>query len=177
MLFAKPKTPDWFEAELAQAQAALYSYACAMLGGSADAWDVVQNANKVMLDKASEVQNPQDVMPWGFTVVRFEVMAHRKKALRDRHIFNLSVLEKIAEHAASQSIDFQERVVALEACLKKLPERQRECLALRYDEDLSVRDVARRLHRTENAVAIVLCRARLALAQCIAGRLAEGDTT
>ena len=79
------KTPSWLAAELVQAQAALYSYACAMLGGSADAWDVLQNANKVMLEKASEVQGPQDVMPWAYTVVRFQAMAHRKRASRDRH--------------------------------------------------------------------------------------------
>ena len=94
-----------------------------MLGGSADAWDVVQNANTVILEKASEVQGPQDFMPWAYTIVRFQVMALRKNASRDRHIFNLDVLERISRHASLQSVDFPERLAATEECLKQLSER------------------------------------------------------
>ena len=51
--------------------------------------------------------------------------------------------------------------MALEECLNKLPERQREYLTLRYDEDLPLREVAQRFRRTENAVAAVLYRAEI----------------
>ena len=151
----------------------LYSYACAMLGGSADAWDVLQNANKVMLEKASEVEGPHDFMPWAYTVVRFQAMALRKKASRDRHIFNLGVLEKISHHAGLQSVDFPERLAVLGECLNKLPERQREYLTLRYDEDLRVREMAKgsiaRKMRWQPCST-----ARLALAECMACELAKG---
>jgi RNA polymerase sigma-70 factor, ECF subfamily len=166
--------PGWFAAELAEAQSALYCFACALLGGSADAWDVVQTANKVMLEKWSQVQLPSDFMPWAYTVVRFQVMAHCKNRSRERHIFNLGVLDKIAQHAASHSAEVGERVVALEECLQQLPERQREYVALRYGQEMSLHEVAQRLKRPENAVAAVLYRARLALARCIEGKLAEG---
>ena len=128
--------PNWCR------QASLYSYACAMLIGSADAWDVLQNANQVILEKASELQGPEDFMPWALTIVRLQAMAFRKKASRDRHIFNLDVLEKIAQHASVQCIDFPERLSALEECLNKLSERQRDHLILRYDEGLATGEVA-----------------------------------
>ena len=121
-----------------------------------------------------QVQSPSDFMPWAYTVVRFQVLAHRKRLSRERHIFNLGVLDKIAQHAASHSADFGERVAALEECLQKLPARQRKYVALRYDQDTPLREIAARLNRTENAVAAILYRARLALAQCIEGKLAEG---
>ena len=144
-----------------------------MLIGSADAWDVLQNANQVILEKASELQGPEDFMPWALTIVRLQAMAFRKKASRDRHIFNLDVLEKIAQHASVQCIDFPERLSALEECLNKLSERQRDHLILRYDEGLATGEVAQRLNRPENAVAAMLYRARLSLAQCISRKLAK----
>jgi RNA polymerase sigma-70 factor (ECF subfamily) len=167
------KSPIWFPARMAEAQPALYSYACIVLGGAADAWDVLQNANQLMLEKAHEVQEPQGFMPWAYTVVRFQAMAFRKRTSRDRHIFSLGVLEKLSRHADVQCIDFPERVTALEECIRKLPERQREYVDMRYQGNLAVGDIARRLNRPENAVSSVLYRARLALAECIARRLAR----
>jgi RNA polymerase sigma-70 factor, ECF subfamily len=164
----------WFDRELARAQSALYAYACTLMAGSADAWDVLQEANVVMWQKVAEVTSPADFAPWAYTVVRYQVMAHRKRMSRDRHMFSLGVLERLAEPAAVLSTEFEGQVAALEDCLKELPEQQREYLSLRYIEGMAVKDIARCVNRTENAVAATLYRARLALAKCIEAKMAGG---
>ncbi len=165
---------NWFNRELVQAQGALYGYAAALLGGSRDAWDVLQNANQVMCEKANDVATPADFMPWAFTVVRFQVMAHRKRMARERHVFGPSVFEKIAAQTAEKQGAFADRIRALESCLQKLPERQREYVALRYDNRLGIREIATQMACTENTVALALHRARIALARCINLALGRG---
>jgi RNA polymerase sigma-70 factor (ECF subfamily) len=172
--FTKRVTPNWFAAKLAEAQPLLYARICTLLGGIGDVWDVLQDANKVMLEKASEVRSPEGFMHWAYTVVRFEVMAYRKQASRQRRISDPSVLEKIAQQLSSQSLDFQDRLAALIECVKELPERQRQCVALRYDGDLPLSEVAAQLQQSENSVAAVLYRARLSLATCIKRKLGRG---
>jgi RNA polymerase sigma-70 factor, ECF subfamily len=171
-----PNPPPWFAAKLAEAQPSLYSWACVMLGHARDAWDVVQNSNKVMLEKATEVQSPEGFMRWAYVVVQFEVMAYTKTACRQRrrHIADQSVLERIATQA-SQTLAAEDRIATLEDCLEELSERLRQCVAMRYEGKLPLKAVAARLNRSENTVAAMLYRARRALAECIERKRAEGD--
>lgn len=168
------KTTDWFDRELAQSQGVLYAYACTLMAGSADAWDVLQEANVVMWQKAAEIHSPADFLPWAHTVVRYQVMAFRKRISRDRHVFSLGVLERLAERAAVLCVGFDDQVAALEDCMAELPEQQREYVSLRYSDGTTVQDIARRTNRSENAVAATLYRARLALARCIEAKISRG---
>jgi RNA polymerase sigma-70 factor (ECF subfamily) len=167
--------PQWFAVELMKAQSAMYAYASTLMAGSSDAWDVLQEANLVMWRKASELNSAAGFLPWAYTAVRYQVMAYRKRVSRDRHVFNLGVLETLSERAAVQFVDFEDQVVALEDCMKKLSEQQHECLVLRYVEGLAVHEIARQLNRGENAIAATLYRARLALAQCVEGKMTNRD--
>ena len=65
-------------------------------------------------------------------------------------------------------------ILAVKGNQETLPERQRACVALRYSEGLALCELARRLKRTENAVAAMLYRARISLARCIELALAQG---
>jgi RNA polymerase sigma factor (sigma-70 family) len=170
-----PSIPIWFSARLASAQPALYACACVLLAGTHEASDVVQNANEAMLEKASEVPSLEGFMPWAYTFIRFQVMSHHKRVSRQHHVCSSHLLDKIAACATSQSVDFHERLVSLEECLEELPARQQRYLALRYEEELSLSQIAAQMKGAENAVAAALYRARLALARCIHGKLAKGN--
>ncbi len=173
-LGASAGTPAWFSAELARAQFSLYTYVRTLLAGSPDAWDVLQEANRVMCQKAADVGSAAEFLPWAYTVARYEVMTHRKRMSRDRLVFSAGVLDSLAARASTVSTGFADRTAALENCLKKLPERQRQYVALRYSDALSVGEIARRVARAENAVAAALYRARTALARCIEAALSLG---
>ena len=76
-------------------------------------------------------------------------------------------------HRYVQSVDFGDQTAALEDCMRKLSEHQRECLSLRYVEAMSVGQIAERMNRRENSIAATLYRARLALAHCIEDTMAR----
>jgi RNA polymerase sigma-70 factor (ECF subfamily) len=165
---------EWFGRELAKAQSALYAYTCALTAGSPDAWDILQNANRVICQKAGELRSPEGMIPWAYTVVRYEVMAYRKQTAVRRQRFSDVVLDEVAERAAKHNAGTSDRMSALEECLKKLPEHQAQCVTLRYQEGVPLGDIAQRFSRSENAIAAALYRARSALAKCVERTLTQG---
>ncbi len=62
-------------------------------------------------------------------------------------------------------------VEALRACMKRLSDRQRQLIELRYAKKTSRPDMARLLQMTEDGVKSALQRVRAALADCIQTRL------
>lgn len=166
--------PDWFGVELAKAQMPLFAYVRNLMAGSADAWDVLQDANQVICQKAASVKSASEFLPWAYGIARFKVLHYRQRAARDRLQFSPEIVEQLADRAAAISGEFADRVVALESCLKKLPERQQQIFSLRYSQDMGLADISRRVGRRENAVAAALYRARAALAHCIKTALAGG---
>jgi RNA polymerase sigma-70 factor (ECF subfamily) len=69
----------------------------------------------------------------------------------------------VYEKTPSRSVLEQELIAALQAALARLPEDHRESLRLRYMEQLSPREIAARLRRTERAVHMLCNRALRAL--------------
>lgn len=67
-------------------------------------------------------------------------------------------------------------VEALNGCLEKIPEHSRELLILKYHEEHSTADIARRLQRSLAWVRTTLCRLRQQLRECIENVLAREQT-
>jgi RNA polymerase sigma-70 factor, ECF subfamily len=165
--------PDWFAVELVQAQSALYAYVSTLMAGSTDSYDVLQEANIVMWQKAGEVDSAAGFLPWAYSVARYQVMAYRKRVSRDRHVFSLGVLERLAERAASHHAVSEDEIAILEDCMAKLSAQQREYVSSRYSEGMAVQEIAQKMCQSENAVAATLYRARLVLAKCVEAKLAD----
>lgn len=156
-------------AQLTAAQGALYAYVCALLGGSRDAADVLQETNLVLWKKADEFDPGRSFIAWACKIAFFQVLAYRQRRASDRHLSNFSEdsLARIAARMEPPSEVFAERMRLLDDCIAKLPEYQRELVRLRYDERLGVKTISDMLQRSENAVAAALYRARLTLTECV----------
>jgi RNA polymerase sigma-70 factor (ECF subfamily) len=60
---------------------------------------------------------------------------------------------------------------ALEQCLERLPDHQRQLLTLRYQKSLKLAQIAEQLRTTEDAAHKALSRIRVRLRQCVEQRL------
>jgi RNA polymerase sigma-70 factor (ECF subfamily) len=168
---AESENPSEFVALLTEAQSALYGCIHAMMAGSADATDVLQETNRVLWEKRAEYDPSRPFLPWAYAVARFEVLAQRKRRQRDRLVFDGELLDRIAGEYAEQCHDGD--LKALEKCLQKLPPEQRDMLRARYAGDESVNAIAARLGKAGNAVSALLYRLRGILADCITRELAH----
>ncbi|MEO0530021.1 MAG: sigma-70 family RNA polymerase sigma factor, partial [Planctomycetota bacterium] len=135
------------------------------------ALDILQQTNLVLLKKAREFQAGTNFGAWACRVAFYEVMADRKRAKREKLVFDDDVLNLLAEDAQQQLGQLDERVVALDECLKQLTSSQRRTLIERYSPGGSVQAIAKATGRTPNAVSMSLHRLRSALADCVQRKL------
>jgi RNA polymerase sigma-70 factor (ECF subfamily) len=133
----------------------------------ADAEDVLQETNVVLWRKAAEFDATRDFLPWALRIAQLQAMAHLKRQKRFPITFDEPLLGVLADEAIAEAWDLDVRRQALASCLQRLPERQRELIATRYEPVGSVNDPAHRSGKTPKAISEALRRIRRALLECI----------
>lgn len=151
----------------------LYAYFLAVTGDPDAAGDLLQETNVVLCKKVDQFEPGTDFGAWAIRIARYEALDYRRRLGRDRHVFDDDVAHQIADTAADSSADIDDQVQALQQCLPKLPDRQRQVVRRRYESGESVRSIASSLGMTENALAQLLHRARLTLAACVEAAVSQ----
>ena len=154
-------------------QGRLYAFILSLVGDRDQANDVLQQTNLVIWEKIDEFEPGTQFMAWAFKIARFQVMAHRQKHTRDRHVFDDEAIALVADAFERQSDDFDQRLAALSQCIQQLPADRRQLLRRRYGEGWTVKRLAEELGQTANRLAVRLHRLREALLQCIQRRCSE----
>jgi RNA polymerase sigma-70 factor, ECF subfamily len=163
---------DAFVQLLTECQSRLYAYILAILPNSVAARDVLSETNIKLWRKWKEFDMGKDFATWAFRFAYFEVLAYQKRVRTDRHIFNGELLAEMADDAMAPAKDVNERLVALENCVQKLPSRDKRVIVMRYQSQMSVQDIAQKYKKTPNAISHILFRIRDVLAECVAKTLA-----
>lgn len=161
-------TPE-FVLLLTEAQPRLFGFLLKRLGSLDQANEVQQEVNVVLCHKASDFQEGTDFMAWAFSVARFQLLAFRKRAIRDRLVFPDDLVAKIdsLDSDLFTSATEQKHRSALGGCIQKLPADQRDLVVRRYAESVSVAALGAELGKSANAVSIMLHRIRQQLLKCI----------
>lgn len=168
---------DDFIIQLTAAQSSLWAYIYSLLPNHGAAQDVLQETNLTLWRKAADFQPGTSFLSWACQVAYFHVLSHRRRARRDRLVFDDEVVAYLAERQAERAVDLGERLAALRDCLKKLPEASRRLLEDRYRPGSSVKNLAETTQRSTSALSQVLYRLREKLLKCIeTARTAEATT-
>lgn len=166
-------TDNHFIQLLTGCQNRLYAFIFSLLGNADQAQDVLQETNRVLWEEAERFEPGSNFMAWALQIAYNQVRTHRRKASRDCLTFDDQVLEEIAAEAAEYDEALGDRQQALVDCLDKLPPRQQMLIRGRYYHGLSVKALAARVERSDNAVAVALLRIRTVLMHCIERSLAS----
>ncbi len=163
-------TPDpttQFVTNVTEVQRDLYAYISALLAGSSDADEVLQETNTVLWNKRSEFQAGTEFRAWAYRVAHFEVLAFRKRQARDRHRFDDRLVEQMAGECTKRAEAFESQRRALASCREKLAERDRDLLDMRYSDAMRAPQIADKLGRSRLAIRQALFRIRSNLRRCI----------
>lgn len=164
---ASTHLPAEFVARLTANQGALYNFIASLMGELEQANDVLQETNLKLCRKAAQYDAQQPFLRWAYVFARNEVMSWRTRQARSRVVFDEALVGKIAALFESVESEAERELAVLERCVAKLPPRQRELIASRYDRGETVQDIATRLGLPENATAALFYRLRKALAACV----------
>ena len=155
-------------AMITEQQQQLYSYIASLVYRVQDAQDVLQETNMVLWRKGQRALAVNDFRSWSFRVAYMQVLAYRKRNLRDRLFFGTEVLAQLAQEAGEKSNRQEDVLDRLHQCLEKLPARHIQMLVMRYDKPGTVMSIAKIVGKTEAAISQSLYRIRGALAQLLA---------
>lgn len=156
-------------------QSAVRAFAIALTGDFAAADDVVQETFLTVTAKAADFEPDTNFVAWACAIARLKVLEHRRAAKR----FSPAVVESLAASIPVAEIGpdlGQARLPLLLECLKHLPPRSRELIRLRYFLERGPSEIATALGRSVGGVNTALLKARDALRDCMAAKLAAEGT-
>ena len=163
-----PEETEQFVSLLTSSQADIYRYVLALVAARRDrASDILQEANLVMWRKADSYTFGTDFGAWARKIAYYCVLSDVRNRQRSMKTCDARVLESLSAEYQSEAAETQHRRDRLEHCLKKLSVSQRTTLKQRYQDGLSVTEIARRGSRSVDAVSALLYRTRLALTDCV----------
>ncbi len=154
-------------------EAALRSYARAIV----PTWDavdeVIQEASLVIWRKFDQLETPDGFLPWAKVIVRFEALRARRNYARDRLVFSEELMTMLAD--VSEEADADELLLekaALHQCLTKLSTAHQELLLAPYEGAGKIKELAGQSPRSVNSFYKLLGRLRSKLQHCVERELA-----
>ena len=177
------KSAIWTKGVIEHNRRWLMSYLYAATGDSSLAEDLVQETFVVAFQKRLELDDVLSFGAWLRGVARNVLRRHYEKCAHEPMLLNLTMLENIEEPAAllEQShlnpVRESQRIALLRKCVQKLTQRAQSLIQGRYQENLSVEQLARRSGLAAGSVPVILHRARTELMNCITKKLAQSAHT
>lgn len=153
-------------------QAVLHRYIVSLIPNISLADDVLQETNLVLWRKADEYDHARPFLPWAMTVAWHQVQAARRDHGRDRHVFDDSLVDLLAQEQAAMLTAQPPLEPALMECLSALPADQHKLILARYERGGSVQALADQHGKSPTAISLTLMRIRKLLEKCIQQKLA-----
>jgi RNA polymerase sigma-70 factor, ECF subfamily len=172
---ATPQAPDGcdrnqhdFVQLLIEHERRLEGFVLAMVSNWAVAEDIVQETKLRLWQQFGQFNRNQDFGAWARTIAYYQVLSYRKSSQRSREqLFGEQFLESVAQEESHRQEEIALRQHFLAFCLEKLSEKSRELLKLVYSGKDTIRQVARKLGRSEAATYSAVQDARLRLHKCL----------
>ena len=158
----------WLEAE-----PSVQAFVFAAVNGVHNAEDVVQQVAFTVARRFDEYDGTRPFIAWALWLSKSRIADHYRKQGRERLVFSEALMDQLAEALVVQQPERTARHEALEHCLDKLPEKSRQLLALRYEDDAPMERVAEAIESSAGAVRVMLFRIRNLVADCVNNELSR----
>jgi RNA polymerase sigma-70 factor (ECF subfamily) len=133
--------------------------------------DVFQEVALTLWQQIDHYDPERSFGAWARGVAANKVLQMRHRSARFPIAFAPETIQAVLDAYERTEDEAGERTDALRQCLRLLPEKSRQLLALRYEENLPCEEIARRLRGSIEAIYQSLSRLRGRLEECIRRRL------
>lgn len=146
----------------------------ATLHGS-DADDIMQETVLTMCRKYRETEEAiEDFGAWGASIGRNKCHEFRRQRRRGPCFLSDETLEVLATREERLLADLDARMVALEACVAELSQRDQSLLSQRYEQGWKIVEMAKDLGRSTQGLYKSMARIHNVLRECVRRRLTSG---
>ena len=159
-------------------QSRLFAYLYAHVLNMADAEDLYQQVALVLWEKFDQFIPGTDFGSWGIRVAELTIKNFLRGKRRSKIVFSEEVMQRIVDRQMEITQEATAaRTEALQSCLKRLPQRDRQLVERCYGGDFKIKEIAADEGRSAGAVYTALCRIRQALLACIERKVAAEART
>ncbi len=151
-------------------------YVYGLVPHQADADDILQQTKMVMWRSFSKFQLGTNFIAWARKIAFHQILGYRRKKKKQHLPLSDEMLDMVGEEIAEITDHEYLRRQALQSCLNHLKEEHRKLMLMRYQEEMEVDDIAKKMNSTPGAVYRALSRLRLSLLDCINTRLSSETT-
>jgi len=163
---------DQFLRLYAEHEVALHTFVRSLLPTRQEASEVMQ---EVIVALWQGFASAEDFRPWAFGVARNMARMHLRRRVRDPHVFDDELVNRLADLAVQQEAQHVSEREALEHCLQKLPLSQKELVLIAYTKGTRIDYLATSRGQTPMALYKLLHRIRQALLECVERTMAQEE--
>ncbi len=145
----------------------LYAYIRTLLPNRADAEDIFQETSLVAWEKFDDFGPDSKFRSWLCQIALNKVRNLRRRKHRTAVEFSDNFLSAAVATRDTHHDALEARAKALEACIEKLRESDRDLLQRRYDSSVSIAELAQQVGKSVDAAYRALSRIRYGLFECI----------
>ena len=168
----RKEVPADFIDLLTKHQSRLQSYIGSLLANQESTWDVLQETNRVLIEKHDSFLAGTSFINWSLTVAQVQVKAWLRDQSRDRHILTPELAEVFAQEKSQGAwANRDQRISALDDCLAMLSPANQELIRCRYSRNESLAEISTHKSKSVTALKQIFFRVRNSLSSCIAERL------
>ena len=156
-----------FVRELTANQGRMRAFIVSLMPGNPDVGDVLQESNVTLWKSRERYQPGTNFIAWAFTIAKLEVLHYRTRAKRyGRILISDELLAMLAEEMPDCG-ENEAYLTALENCLSKLTDKQRELVDARYQPGHTIEMHAHITGYKPSALRVALLRVRTTLKECV----------
>lgn len=148
-------------------QREIFTFILMLVPNAADAEDLLQETATIMWRKFEQFEKGTNFARWGIAVARNRIMKFWERQRNSWLKFNSELTARIVPQAESVFDRLDDRTQALQQCLGKLNERDRELIKLRYDKKTTTKNLAKELGRSAYGLYKTLARIHHVLENCV----------
>lgn len=150
--FDSQQRQDEFVSLFFASQSRILSYILSLVPNIGDSEDILQEVWNIMWRKYDQYEQGTDFAAWGKRIAHYLIIDHiRKKSLK-HVIVNDKLFEIISEKASAESHREDRRMDALGKCLRKLSQKDRDLIKLRYFENVKPVEIAKNFKASINSI-------------------------
>lgn len=135
--------------------------------------EILQDVSMVLWRKFDRYEPGTDFAAWAMSVARLSIFEWRRRQSKLPLPLDDEELERLSDEAVSVGFDFEERLKALQECLKRLAVSDRELLNERYSANEAMSRIAERICISRVALYKRLNRIHVSLLACIRRKMSE----
>lgn len=159
---------------LAKHQEELFRYIFALLPHEEDARDVLQETSVALYRKFAEYDPSKPFLAWAYCFAYLEILKQRQRNQRGARLLKRELVDRLAREREQHEPVLHARLLALEQCLKDLPDADQELIRQRYQEKTRANELMHQFESSRRTLFRKLERIRRALFDCITRRVAAG---